>query len=453
MQDTSTRRTGWAALPATAVVLIAIGVGTATATYLQVALTDFGRSLSMTGRAGRQLGLGAAWLVIPTLLVLALRDLRARLTGREATLAAVAVGAALALLIAPVVDLYVAYVDELGRSAAETYFRWSPRLELIAWLTAMGALAAIAVERGRGGAIAGAALLTLTVLAFPTELVRELITVEGRDIVARGWNATVLVVTRLAYFAALATTLAAIARTTAPPAPSTEATARGLEQTGSALIGRVMVAAGTAALTLMAFGAKSPGLMKAVITIVPIALVIVMAIQVTGTFSAARGQVAPLRLVAAGALTLWVATAQATQSIAAFRVARASWDRERSLDGFDRERLAAAAAALPYLTPAIAVVAMLLLLSAIGEIRRRRRLDDGPVLGATVGFVVATAAALALQHGMLAKVHSIGEFLVLTVVIAVANVVALLTIARLCHKTGWALRLEPETELPVARAL
>jgi hypothetical protein len=32
-------------------------------------------------------------------------------------------------------------------------------------------------------------------------------------------------------------------------------------------------------------------------------------------------------------------------------------------------------------------------------------------------------------------------------------VVALLTIARLCHKTAWALRLEPEIELPAARAL
>ncbi len=453
MRDANQERTGWAALPATAVVLIAVGGLTATATFLQLAVNDFGRGLSMTERAGRQLGLGAAWMVIPTLLVLALRDLRLRLTGREATLAAVAVGAALALLLAPVVDLYVAYVDELGPAATETYFRWSPRLELIAWLTAMGALAAIAVERGRGGAIAGATLVALTVLAFPTELVRELITVEGRDIVARGWNATVLVATRLAYFAALAATLAAISRTTPPVAPSTEATARGLEQTGSALIGRVMVAGGTAALTLMAFGAKSPGLMKVVITIVPIALVIVMAIQVSGTFGAARGQVAPLRLVAAGALTLWVATTQAMQSIAAFRVARASWDRERSLDAFDRERLAAAAAALPYLSPAVAVVAMLLLLSAIGEIRRQRRLDDGAVVGATVGFVVATAAALALQHGMLAKVRSVGEFLTLTVVIALANVIALLTIARLCHKTGWALRLEPETDLPVARAL
>jgi hypothetical protein len=212
-----------------------------------------------------------------------------------------------------------------------------------------------------------------------------------RSTAARAWNPVFFTVVRLGYFAALAATLGTIVRSTAPPAPSMEATARGLEQTGSALIGQVMIAVGTAALTLMAFGAKSPGLMKVVVTIVPIALVIVTAIQVSGTFSAARGQLAPRRLIAAGALTLWVATAQAMRSIAAFRIARASWDGERSLDVFDRERLAAAAAALPYLTPTPrgrrdAPASC----RRPARIRRHRRLDDGAVVGAAVGFVVAT---------------------------------------------------------------
>ncbi|MBP8806233.1 MAG: hypothetical protein KBG48_11225 [Kofleriaceae bacterium] len=453
MREASEPRTWWETMPATVVVVIATGVVAVTVAFLQLAMNDFGHGLSLAGRARHNLGFLSAWLVIPVLLTLALRDVRGRLTGREAVRAAVAVGAALALIVPALADLYLAYVDQLGPANAATYYRWSPRLELFGWLTLATALATIAGARGRRGAIAGTALVVLTVFAFPTPLILEPLTVEGSSTAARAWNPVFFTVVRLGYFAALAATLGTIVRSTAPPAPSMEATARGLEQTGSALIGQVMIAVGTAALTLMAFGAKSPGLMKVVVTIVPIALVIVTAIQVSGTFSAARGQLAPRRLIAAGALTLWVATAQAMRSIAAFRIARASWDGERSLDVFDRERLAAAAAALPYLTPTLAVGAMLLLLSATSAIRRHRRLDDGAVVGAAVGFVVATAVSLALQHGMLAKVPSVGEFLVLTVVIAVANVVALLTIARLCHKTGWALRLEPEIELPAARAL
>lgn len=436
-------RADWRALPATALVLLASLTLTKLAAWIHLAANGYGRGFSESSYAAQRVALDGAAAMHAVLLVLAMRDVARRVVGVDARWLALAIGGAVALAIGDAMWLYDGYVDRLAFANEPSGRAWILRFDLVAGLAVAVGLAGPAVRRGSGGPLVAAALIVTTALTFRVLSVGELLHIDGSPAA----NQLIFLLTRLAYVAALGTAMALVVSGAAAPPPEPERQHYGLAQVGSALVGRLLLAVGAAAFTIMAFSARSPGLLKVTFTVIPAVLALVMIMQIAGTFTTARGQVAEQRLVVAGGLMVWATTVQVGQAILVFRLMRASSGRSMDLYGLDE-----LATALPYLTPAVALLSILVLLSAISAIRRHHQLaDDGTVSNATTLFVMATLAALGLQLGLMRKVTTEGELLLMTIVIAGANVAALLAVARCCQKTAWAIKLAPPTTLPAAR--
>lgn len=401
--------------------------------------------------AGADLAALALWLTTTLLIASGFGELRARLRGDARALMTVATVVAGLALVRPVMGLYLTYVDQPRGGWLRDYYLWSGRVSFAAWLAAAGCMAALTARRGAVGLAIGVALLVTTAISHPLRTLAEWLYFDSD--LAHPWaNATLGIAYQVASVGALGAAVFLIGEDAAPVPAEPVRLVAGLERIGTALVARVVLAIGVATFTLMAIGAKSPGLGKLLVTVGPAALLATAIAQVSGLFTAARDGAAPrLRLVAAGALTLLTMTATACQAVAAYRVARDRWSRG-DMDSWDRHHLEAAATALPNLIPLVGLAGLLLLLSAIASVRARRPAVAASTPGSAAAWVVGgTLAALFLQRYALRDVHDVGEFVMLTLLVATANVIATIAVARCCHQTAWAFRTLDPDALPAAR--
>ncbi|MBK9032998.1 MAG: hypothetical protein IPL61_17290 [Myxococcales bacterium] len=445
-----------AAIPPALLVMIILTMTTEVASALyQAHVLTSDREVLHAGRwEAVTLATMASWFTLTLLVFAGLRELAARLRGTDRTLVTLAAVVAGLAMLRPLISLYLEYVDMPGYRWTHSYHLWSARISFGLWLGAAGCLAAVVGRRGPRGVAIAVALVVTTVIMHPLRTISGWMMFDYGP--AHVWaNAALSIAYDLAGAAALGATVFVLGDRASPPQPAPDRIVHGLERTGAALVARVVIALGAAAFTVMAVGARSPGLLKLMVTVVPVALLAAMIAQISGMFAAGAAGTGPrLRFVGAAALSTWALVATSCQAVAAFRVARDAWSRG-SMDSWDRQRLAATATAWPYLVPLVGMVGLLLLLSAVASVRRARpSLDASAPALAGVWLVTGTMGALLLQRWALSgHVRGIGEFMMLTIVVAVANIVATVAVARACHKTAWALMLDEPSALPTARAL
>jgi hypothetical protein len=200
----------------------------------------------------------------------------------------------------------------------------------------------------------------------------------------------------------------------------------------------------------MAVGAKSVGLMKAILLLVPLGAAIATVVQLVAMFRIAADRDGPRwRATLAAALATMTSIVTAIQALALHR--GITMRRGAEYDSLSARDFEVIATAWPYLVPLAGLAAMLLFISAIADLRKRRPdLDpSSPGIAAALQVIgVLGVMYLSQQHP-----KSQGEFLLLTVAVAGANIIALVAVARLCHKTAWALTAVREPELPAARVV
>ena len=442
-----------AAIPPAIVAGLAIALVGDTAAALYQAHLMSARDVDAARGGLNALGLGslALWLTVTLSIALGLGELSSRLRGSAQTLLVLATAVAAMAMARPLMAIYATYVDRPDGKWLRDYFLWSGRVSALLWLASAGCMAAVLARRGPVGVAVAAALVVTTAITHPFRTVAEWTTFEHGHV----WATAVLaIVYQWRYVAAFAAAVYLIGRDAAPVPAEPVRLVTGLERIGTALVARVVLAIGVATFTMMAIGAKSPGLGKLLVTVGPVALLATAIAQVSGLFTAARdGAGQRLRLVGAGALTLWSMTATACQAVAAYRVARDRWSRG-DMDSWERDRFEAVASALPNLIPLVGLAGLLLLLSAIASVRARRPAVAASMPGAAALWLVGgTLAALFLQRYALRNVHDVGEFVMLTLLVATANVIATIAVARCCHQTAWAFRTLDPDALPPARVV
>ncbi len=244
----------------------------------------------------------ALWSTTALLIALGIAELRGRLLGDARSLVTVAAVVAGLALVRPAMGLYMTFVTSTRSGWLPDYYLWSGRVSFAMWLVAAGCLAGVTARRGPVGLAIGAALIITTIVTHPLRTIEEWLYFDsGR---AHLWANTALgVAYAWAHVAALGAAVFVIGQDAraVPAAPGRLIT--GLERIGSALVARVVLAIGVAAFTMMAIGARSPGLGKLLVTAAPIALLATAIAQVSGLFAAARDGAGPrLRLVGAGTL-------------------------------------------------------------------------------------------------------------------------------------------------------
>lgn len=393
----------------------------------------------------------ALWLTVTLLIALGFGELAGRLRGGARALMTVATAVAALALVRPVIAVYATYVDAPSPSWNHAYYLWGGRATCALWLLGAGCMGAIVARQGARGIAVAAALMLATLINHPLQTIGGWLYFDHGH---RWANALLGTTYHWAYVAALAGAAYLIGRE-APAVPAEPVRIiDGLERVGTALVARVVLAIGVATFTMMAIGARSPGLGKLLVTVAPVALLATAIAQVSGLFAAARDGAGPrLRLAGAGALTLMAMTASACQAIAVYRLARDGW-RRGEMDSWDRDQLAAVATALPYLVPLVGLAGLLLLLSAIASVRARRPTMTAASPGTAAAWLVCgTLAAIYLQHYTITHIRGAGTFVAFTLVVAAANVIATIAVARCCHQTAWAFRTLDPDALPAARVV
>lgn len=390
----------------------------------------------------------ALWVVASLLLPLGLHELALRRTGVERTLVTAATGVTALLALQTLVQIYIDHVDPPSNAWLRSYWPWSLRLNAGGMLVAAVLVALAAARRGPRGVVAGVALVIATAMAFRFPMVREWLMYGTRH--THPWVNLVLFSGYTTAFSAALLIVVFVLGDRAPPRPTEPGVvARSLEHIGTALVARVVIVIGVAVFTAMAVGSRSPGLIKVILVLAPLGLLLSMIAQIVATFGLSTAAGGPrLRLAAGASLTLATMVVTTIQAIVAFRAAT-----DRSDSG--GRRLSAEAArgfleAWPYLLPALALLGLLLLLSGVASLRRRQPgLDAEAPTVAAAWLIGASLGAVLLQRH---TPKSASEFVLLALAVAACNVVAVLAVARVCHKTAWAIAAG-DPALPSARVV
>lgn len=397
----------------------------------------------------------ALWLTTTVLIAVGLGEAGRRSTGVDRNLFAAASFLIAVVAVRALVSIWTSYLVRPEVETLRALGLWGTRVTFVCWL---GASVCVAATLRRDTTLLvglGAALVVGSVIAHPSRMVAEWILFDWQSAHGQRNNAIVTALYEAAFATAVVATL--VARFRAEPAlpGDTVRVAAGVARVGSALVARVVIALGFAFTMMMAIGAKSPGLAKVGFVLFPGATVMATIALVSGLLQAAGEGGAPepprLRFTLAAGLSLGALVMTAIQSLASYRLAF------RTLGGgdggFERDDLAAQAGAFPYLVPGLALAGLLCLVSALSSLRAQR----GPQLGtadptlAAVMLFAFTLAAVVMQRWMVSNTRDTGSYLLLFLAVAVANVIAQLAVARLCHKVAEGLVLDPTAELPTAR--
>lgn len=371
-------------------------------------------------------------------LAVGLGQLRERARGGERALVTLAAIVAALVVARPLVSAYLTFVDEPSPAWRLAFDRWDARVAFAAWVVIDGALVAVVSRRGRVGLAIAAGLLVSLALQVPVDAWIDLFYFDDRRQHPLA-NAAISIGLHLFNAATLLAAAWCLGRDSAPPDPRPGLLADGLARVEATLVARVLLAVGAALLTMLAIGGHSPGTMKVVLTVVPLAALATQVALVLGLLRAARGSAALRgRLTWSAALTVLASFAAWCQAITAYRVMRARWHHDHDAATAWLQQLSTA---WPYLLPSIGLVGLLLLLWAVEHVRRTTpHHDPASPVAAGVWAIVGTASALALPTILLGRRVDVADVLLLTVLVAVANVVATLTVARACGKAAAALR-------------
>jgi hypothetical protein len=402
----------------------------------------------MYGRGLFRSGASAASL---TLMLLGFAELARRagprLDGNLFRAGVIAVGGLVVLLLA---GLYLNYWwwprGDSSRERIDTmenFWRWWQRGALTA---ALFATASVVVAGRRLPAVRWAAvpLILVTVLMWPTSWLQELTSYDDPSERERWIDAGIRIWIRLGFCGLFMTAATALGRSL-PPAPTDMVRAgQGLERVGSGLVARVVVVVVAAFVLIMSVGAQSPSLQRVGSVIFPAAFLIASLAMVTGLWQAASLGVAGaprLRLYAAAALTTMALVMDALKSLALYLALRSGGE---DLGAGMRDRSKDLAQTLPYLTPALWLTGLLLLMSAAERLRRmvpEARVDAAAINAAAASVTIFTTAAVVIMRwAQTGGVSSIGGFVVISLMVALANIVAQLAVARVCHRVGAELR-------------
>lgn len=393
------------------------------------------------------LGTGAAFATAVLMLV-GLLDL-ARRAGHGTEGAALRVAAAMAgvILVAVLAGAYAGYwrfpqaekSEELFESI-ERFWTWHARMTCAAACTATTALA---VAGRRHGVVLAVAVpfLIFTALHYPTRTLREWVSFERPEDAELWLQAAIHIWIRIGFVGTFMATVSAIG-TGLPPAPTDMVRAgQGVERVGSGLVARVIVILVTVFTLLMTVGAQSPSMARVAGVIFPTCLLVASIAIVTGMLQAgglsAHG--APrARLYTGAALTMIAMVIEALKAISIYLALRRG-----DVEGYAVESVRLTAQALPYLTPALGLAGLLCTLSAAARLRRMApgaRVDESTINSAAASVIIFAACAVALLRWLQSGVSSQGTFVILSIMVAVANIIAQLAVARVCHRVGAAMR-------------
>lgn len=356
-----------------------------------------------------------------------------------------------ALVVVLVCTLATAYMlhwwwprGESSRERAETmdaFSRWRGRLIFAAALVASASLVA-AGRRHRVVVVAAAPLLVFTALLYPVPWIDELVSFEDPSRGELWLQAAIDIWIRIGFCGALVATVSAIGAAL-PPAPADMVRAgQGLERVGSGLVARVIVILVSIFTLIMTVGAQSPGMQRVAGVIFPACLLVASIAIVTGMLQAGGLSTAAAprkRLYAGAALTMSAMVIDAIKAVSLYLALR----RGGEDDAYVVERLKRMATALPYLSPVLALAGLWCVLSAAVVLRRMTpaaRVGERGIRAAAASVTIFTAAAVALLRWVESGVKSPATFVIVSIVVAFANIVAQLAVARVCHRVGDAMR-------------
>lgn len=394
-------------------------------------------------------------IAVPVMVMVGLRELSRRLPAPDTVLVTIAL-VLLGLVVARTVgNVYVRHIATRPTWTADWYL-WGTRLSCAAWFMVAIALVAAMARRRQSAlvAVVAVALVLSSLMAYPTNLLYQWMHFEGAN---DGWvNTFIDALTTLTHATSIFAAVYLIADG-APAAPADpHRAAQGIARVGTALVARIVIAMGLAALTLLAFGLRSPGFLKLTLWAVPIAVLAATIAMVAGMVRAggpSEPDAPRLRFTAAGALTLAATMMTAVQAIAIYRLTVDRMRGDDRLDSYARHSLETTATALPYFVPVLALVGLLCFIAGLASLKRRH----GGVLGsaepsaAAAMLVIFTAAAFGVQQWMAREPREVGTYLMLTIVTTVASIVAQLAVARLCDKISDGLMYQTSAGLPAAR--
>lgn len=328
---------------------------------------------------------------------------------------------------------------------------WLDRLPFVAALVASGALV-VAGRRLRTVRLLAGPLLVATALRWPLSSLRELISYARPEDGELWTQAFIDLAIGVAFAGALFAVALALGRALPPARVDRVRAGQGLERVGSALVARVLILVVVAFTLVMTVGARSPAFARLAALVFPFGLLLAGLALVTGMIQAgglAAAGAPRYRLYAATALTITALAIEALKAVAGYVLLR----RGRG-EGFPlSDRVESVAAALPYLTPTLAVAGLLCVLWAAAPLRRMSGagVDERGLRGAALALIACSGAALGLlRWAETGGVRSVTGFVMLSLLIAVANIIALLAVARICHRVGEALRGAPELPTAVA---
>jgi hypothetical protein len=340
--------------------------------------------------------------------------------------------------------------DREALETMQTFWKWYQRVGAAGALVCSGAL--LAAGR-RHPLVQGLAMpfIIATAFAFPFEMVWEL-THESDPSLRNLWLETFIdIAIDVSFAASLLMVVTAIGRSLPPPPVDLARAGDGLHRVGSALVARVLVIV-VGAFTLMStVGVRSPGLAKAMAVVFPFGMLLASIALVTGVLQTG-GLASPgaprRRFYAAAVLGTAALVAEALKAVAFYHHLSGLGEAARQVRFLDAERLLGA---LPYGVPALGLAAMLCLLSGVQAMRRwapDARVTDGAISGAAISVTLFTILAVLMSRWAYSSPRDVGVFIIVSIMIAVANVIAWLSVARACHRVAESMRGAPA--LPTA---
>lgn len=443
--------------PALWIGLALLGAGSALQWLFAAYLWDAEPADGVRMRARLDLAREGLRIAVPILLLAGVADLRRRLA--PATTHLLTAGL-VALLVVDVVAIVYEYAIVPGQTGGwediESVYRWLFRFRCAAAVTVAAGIVALGAGLPRVRALA-APLVALAALTHPTasinDLVSDVLALEYPYSAAELWGASIVgAALAIGFAAAAAASLDAIARARARPAAQPIFfAAEGFFRIGSALVAQVAIAVIGLACLLVALGGRSIFFLRLWTFIVPIATLLAAIVLVLGILRAAdlRGAAAPRRrLYAAAGLIAWALVVSGVKTLALYQLSK---DR-------DVGPLEEMAEVLAVGVPLAVLVGLLCVVSAVGAVAAHLRRSVTPD-GATqtgVLLVVCTGAGVGLQQWALdGGARDQGTFIVLSMIVLVANVIAQLGVARLCQRLAADLHdsAEASRELPRAEVI
>ncbi|MBZ0230992.1 MAG: hypothetical protein K8M05_01455 [Deltaproteobacteria bacterium] len=438
----------------TIAVAVMLGVGTALSLVVAYAATRAGRPVDGSWVQGllfqgRSLVATATSFAVTVLMLVGFAELVRRSgPGRDGLVLRAGLVALVVMLLSALAAAYMLHWwwprGESSRERAETmdaFVRWRGRLVFAAALVASASLIA-AGRRHRVVVVAAAPLLVFTALQHPIPWLHELVSFEDPSHGELWLQAAIDIWIRIGFCGALVATVSAIGAAL-PPAPADMVRAgQGLERVGSGLVARVIVILVSIFTLIMTVGAQSPGMQRVAGVLFPACLLVASIAIVTGMLQVGGLSAAGAprkRLYAGAALTMSAMVIDAIKAVSLYLALR----RGGEDDAYVVERLKRVATALPYLSPVLALAGLWCVLSAAVVLRRMTpdaRVDERGIRAAAASVTIFTAAAVALLRWVESGVKSPATFVIVSIVVAFANIVAQLAVARVCHRVGGAMR-------------